>query len=408
MPIKGSTLLLGASLTVNAALSGVMVCDQERPFLFHLGHCRIPNLGMPRSAASPAVPEGSGTRAPSAPAMAALLSGDLKTLGARLRAAGFPPNIIRALIQAKIDELFRARRRELFAQSKMNPYWSKNFSNLDPDTLAKMGAMNKERTDMQKELLPDDPTMALLNPWQKNMNGSLPPEKIQRVQAINSDYTDLKNEIYSSAKGTLLPEDIEKLNLLDREQQSDMAEALSPNELFEYQIRNSPTSQQMRYSLQAFNPTEDEYRAIFKVQQAFDQQYGASNTPLTSDQNAERQKHQGEVLDQLKGVLSPERLEEYKEENGPGLSEREPSAVSPGSAYCRHQTGDGYPDRHLQAGRRHTPGQRASRTAERTSQLSALADEATTKATSIVGDRGFEAYRLATGNWIQSLKPPAN
>ena len=45
---------------------------------------------------------------------------------------------------------------------------------------------------------------------------------------------------------------------------------------------------------------------------------------------------------------------------------------------------------------------------ERTSQLSALADEATTKATSVVGDRGFEAYRQNSGNWIQNLKPPAN
>jgi hypothetical protein len=46
--------------------------------------------------------------------------------------------------------------------------------------------------------------------------------------------------------------------------------------------------------------------------------------------------------------------------------------------------------------------------AVRTSQLAALADEATTKATTVVGERGFEAYKQSVGSWIQHLNPPQN
>jgi hypothetical protein len=42
---------------------------------------------------------------------------------------------------------------------------------------------------------------------------------------------------------------------------------------------------------------------------------------------------------------------------------------------------------------------------ERTKQLAALAQEATTKISPLLGTRGFEPYKQYGGYWIQSLTP---
>jgi hypothetical protein len=46
--------------------------------------------------------------------------------------------------------------------------------------------------------------------------------------------------------------------------------------------------------------------------------------------------------------------------------------------------------------------------ADRSAQLAALADDATSKAGAILGERGLAAYKQNYGWWIQNLKPPAN
>jgi hypothetical protein len=325
---------------------------------------------------------------------------------ARLHGAGLPPSVVRAMILAQLNEMVMARRREIMSQAKVNPYWSQGFRALDPESAQKFSALFKERNDLQKQLLPDDPSPPV-NPRQQVLYGGLSAEKTKQVQAISQDYSELKYEIYNSANGTLLKEDTDKLALLDKEQQADMEGALSPSELLEYQIRNSPTADSMRSTMQAFSPTEDEFRAIFKVQQAFDQQYGANNDQLTSDQKAERQKHQGDVLDQLQGVLSPERLAEYKEETDPKfLAVNQTLSRFNLPVAATQQVMDIETDitKRADAIRADT----SLTDAVRTSQLSALADEATTKATSVVGERGFEAYRQSVGSWIQHINPPQN
>jgi hypothetical protein len=403
VPIKGSTLLLGASLTVNAAL--VAVVAVRAPSWFGTS-APDTDQGIRRSASSDGNPAIAPTHAPSGPALAALLSGDIKTLPDRLRAAGYPPSLIRELINAQLNEIFMARRRELIMHAKVNPYWSQGFRALDKDTMTKFVALNKERADLQKELLPDDPNPPV-TPRQQEMNGGLSPEKTKQVQSIMSDYSDLKNQVYNNANGALLPEDAQKLALLEKEQQADMAAALSPDELLEYQLRNSDTADQMRNTMQAFNPTEEEYRAIFKVQQAFDQQYGSNIGAMTADQRAAREDHKGEVMDQLQGILTPDRFAEYKQETDPTfLSVNQVLARFDLPKTATKQVMDIQSDitKRADAIRQDT----SLTDADRASRLSALADEAATKATAVVGERGFEAYRQTAGTWIQGLKPPAN
>jgi hypothetical protein len=205
----------------------------------------------------------------------------------------------------------------------------------------------------------------------------------------------------------MLPEDNEKLQYLQKEQDSEIAAELSPDELLEYQLRTSNTAGQLRYSLSAFNPTEGEFRAIFKAQQDFDKQYGSGGN-LTPDQQRVRQEHQGDLFASIQDAIGPDRAADYKLQTDPNYIQLTdlvdrldlPASVSKQVASVQSDI-----SKRADAVRK-DPGLSA---ADRNSQLAALADEATGSITAALGERGMAAYRNNGGGWLQALKqPPSN
>lgn len=399
MAARGTTLIIAASMAANAALLAIVAV--KAPSFLGLG----PAGPAGGEHASPGPPPPVNP-APGANTWTALRSDDLKSMAGRLRAAGFPPGVVKAIIASQIEHLFNARRRELLAQVGPRPYWSSLYGNYDHKMMSGLNAVYKEQTRMLKELVGDDQDDPLGNLYRQQMSGGVPREKFDRVQSIISDYNDMRNDVFANANGALLPEDQEKLAFLEREQKADIAAALTPAEQFEYQIRNSPMAGQLRSQMKAFNPTEDEFRSIFKAQQDFDQQYGSPwGPPMTPEQQQERQAHQADLTAQVQGALGPDRFAQYKQETDPsylqtsGLVER---LELPAEATRQVVDVQGDITKRADAVRK-DPGLSA---ADKKSQLAALADEATTKLGSVLGDRGLAAYRQSGGWWIQSLAPP--
>jgi hypothetical protein len=332
----------------------------------------------------------------------------VKSLIDRLRAAGFPPNVVRAIIKAQLDEKYMARRRAILDEMGPRPYWSAHYSNLDRKTMVGLNALNREEGKEIDGLVgPDENANGFFGISLKaDATAGLPKEKYDRVQAIMSDYNDMRNGIYSSANGVMLPEDNEKLQYLQKEQDSEIAAELSPDELLEYQMRTSNTASQLRFSLSAFNPTEDEFRAIYKAQQEFDSQYGAEGN-LTPDQQRERQAHQGDLLAKIQDALGPDRAADYKLQTDPNyiftkrLVERLdlPAAATQQVVSVQNDI-----TRRADAIRRDT----SLSAADRNSQLAALADEASGSISTVIGERGMAAYRDNGGGWIQGLRQPSN
>src|SRR5690606_8329296 len=73
--------------------------------------------------------------------------------------------------------------------------------------------------------------------------------------------------------------DREQLRFLQEEKRRDLESLLSPEELRAYDLRNSPTAQQLRWKMTKMNATEAEYLQIFDLQQNFDALY-SHNTPF--------------------------------------------------------------------------------------------------------------------------------
>ena len=406
--MKLRVVLLLVSLAVNGALVAALV--GQFPALTHLG---VEIAGAARPPAGPAQTRATASATDAAASnVTAQIWGllrtndDLPTLIARLRAAGFPPSVIRSIVAAEIGERFAARRKELIAAQSVTPFWkNQNSSSYDPKVTAALRALSREQSDLVKQLLGPDasPANDLMHAAMAGRFGNLPPEKIDQLQSILSDYGEMRMQIYSTANGVMLPEDRAKLALLDKEQHVDFAALLTPQELEEYNLRNSSTASQLRSQLALFNPTEDEFRAIFKIQQALDDQFGSTMT-MTMEQRRQYMEAQKQILPQFQAVLAPDRFAAFQQAVDPAYQqinrlvarlelppETSTQVVTLQKDIMQRATA-------AQTMRDATPDQRAA-------QLVVLNQEATAKLTQTLGARGFEAYKANGGYWLQMLQP---
>lgn len=405
MATKTSTLILLASLAANAALVAVVALREPSLFGPGLGDAGVPV--KPRAVPTAVPPQTLGG-SPGAQTWAALKADDLASMIARLRSAGFPPDVIRAIAKAQLDEKYRARRSELVAQDGPRPYWSRRYQGFDPKTYAALTSISREETKELNALLgPDEGVNPFLGvAVRPEGTAGLSREKYDRIQAINADFSDMMGGVFGGANGFMLPEDQEKMDYLRKEQQSEIAAELSPDEFFEYQLRTSNSAGQLRWKLSAFNATEDEFRELFKVQQDFDSQYGSTDGLLTPDQIKEREAHQPDLLAKVQDTLGPDRAADYKVKTDQSyidtnrLVERLelPAATTQQVVSVQNDI-----TKRADAIRK-DPTLSA---ADRSAQLSALADEATGEITAVMGERGMAAYKQYNAGWMQSLRPQA-
>lgn len=124
--MKLASIVLAGSLAANVA------------FLAHHLHSKPPrpdanastaaSTGNPSGARILASPEINAAPRPDAAQVAALWqqlrTEDLPTLVARLRAAGFPPTVVRSLIAGEVDARFAARRQAIIREQADSPFWT--------------------------------------------------------------------------------------------------------------------------------------------------------------------------------------------------------------------------------------------------------------------------------------------
>jgi hypothetical protein len=235
----------------------------------------------------------------------------------------------------------------------------------------------------------------------------MPPEKTGDVRRILAEFDDRRADAMG-AGGMLGPEQIRRLSALEQQQREALAGLLTPEELEHYLLRNSETAQRVRNQLSAFDPNEEEFRAIYRIQAEFDAQFGMISGPLSPEDQQRRGMAQQAMNEQIKAMLGPvrgaefERANDYSYRQSAQLINRLelPSEITAHIWGVKQEI-----ESRAMAIRR--DGSIAS--ADRTQQLAALADEAASKITPLLGGtHGFEAYRQYGGTWMNSLRmsPP--
>lgn len=250
-----------------------------------------------------------------------LHSTDLTKLVAQLRAAGFPPALVRAVVDAEVERQFSPRIKELTRVVNETPYWKPDpgYYAGNAKLFESISQIYRERSRLLRDLLGTDayawggidPTTA-----QKRQFGNLPSAKIDLVQRINDDYAEMIGQVRAATQGITLPEDREKMALLEREKRADLAAILTPEELAEYEMRSSPITMRLRTAFTIMDANEAEFRAIYTIHEGYkDVLYPTSMGGITFtgvDAMEKRREATRQINEQVKTALGDARFAQYQ------------------------------------------------------------------------------------------------
>lgn len=305
-------LFILASLLGNAVLAALFLA---RPTLAPSG---VRDFFSP--AAKPAASVRVAANAPKPPASprpplwTVVHSEDPRTYVARLRAAGFPPAIIRALVAAEINARYEERMRALQDPEPDAPFWKMRSNYFMPGDkrLEEMNQLARERAKILRDLFADDYFASDdVTAAQRRQFGNLSRSAIDAVQRIEDDYTEMSAAVRASTNGILLAEDREKLALLAREKHADLAAVLSPAELADYEMRTSPTTNALRSRLAGFDANEAEFRTVFQAQQSLNEKFPGSFGSVDYETRLAAQRA---YEDQLRTGLGEARYADFRRE----------------------------------------------------------------------------------------------
>jgi hypothetical protein len=398
--MKISTLYIGVSLTLNVVLLAV------------LARSALENAPSPMPASQPSAAK--ATPAPGAPAdvWTEIQGGDLAAQAAKLRAEGFPPATIRAIMLAQVRAQFADRRKALGAAAAARPYWD---GASDPQQTAAEAALRREEAQAIKAVLGDDPENGYAARLRRSLP-DLPAEKVALLAQIRERFDERRSDLHPVVGGRSTPADEEKLAALEKAQLAEIAAALTPQELEDYELRESSTASQLRYRLAGFDATEQEYRSLFKLQSDFDSRF--SNRGFGGD-SAEQQRARREAQAQLKAqteaTLGAERYAAYERANDYGYRQTTQIVarlnLPPETAneiYALQQSTQQQAAAlraSIMPAPASDPKARAAQAAEYAARAKAIVAEAEAQISAKLGPTGFEVYK-SSNTWLNNLTSP--
>lgn len=388
--MKIASLLAGASLALNAVLIVTLI-----------GHVASADDATEPSAVKSAAPA-PAARKPVATAevWAETEAGDLTTQVERLRAEGFPPATIRAIMAARVKAQFAARRKALEGAT-LTPYWESAYGSKD---MVALMALDREERKILRDLLGTDPTNTHLAQV-KRIFPNMPEDRLEQIAAMRERFNDERSDYFMGTRGAMAG-DNRKIDEMEKAFHDRLAAVLSPQELQEYDLRESRVAQQLRYSLAAFDATEQEYRAIFKIQSDFEAQYGRNYDPDMSQEAMKvRSQAQAQMKEQIKTALGDARYADY--ERGTDANYRRTTQLVARLNLPPETANDLYSVQQ-DTQKRATEIRRAVPTEPGgvPAALAALATEAEARIAAKLGPAGLEAYKTNNiGSWPNNLTP---
>lgn len=335
-----------------------------------------------------------------------------------LRNIGCPEETIRDIIITDIAKLFAKRRAALRAQVQPFKFWQtgdalQNDYSSNPELQRQLQELDKEQRALVKQLLGVDYHAEVSRylfdeTYEDRMYGFLPPEKQETLKTLQSKFDELEQQIYARSKGMLLDEDQEQLRLIAKQRDAELAQVLSPEELEEYQLRNSSTANSMRAQMTGFQPNEDEFRKIFRLQKTFDNEF-SQGFDLTDEAQsvikARAQQGAQEALnDEVKKILGEKRFTEYQRSQDPDY--RTLSQVADRFDLSREVVDRVYGMKQEAERQKTAIESNPNLTDEqRQAALSGIAKETERSVAKEMGGV-FKSYYKSGGNWIRNLGMP--
>ncbi|MFN7139797.1 MAG: hypothetical protein ACK4UN_10700, partial [Limisphaerales bacterium] len=164
-----------------------------------------------------------------------------------------------------------------------------------------------------------------------------------------------------------------------------------------YQLRLSQTSMMMRMQLGTFEPSEQEFRDIFKIRKNFDDEFGLFGMAALSKEERERKNAaEAQMKDQIKSLLGEDRYTDYtraQDWNYQGLVKiTDRNGLNRGVATEVFEM-----DKLSKEQIRTVQNDKSLDRAKRDELINAIKEETQTSIRNVLGDKAYEAYTNRPG-----------
>lgn len=334
-------------------------------------------------------------------------NGNLKTLVANLRAAGFPPAVVRAVTNQMISE-------QLGPAGTNLPFWKQTSAN--PEYLAEQQQLNSRRLELFQDLLGPDarPSVTMDAATRERRFGQLSDDKVDKIEALNRDINDLRSKMYAERKSGDFQSVMSAQAAAEQEQRAELAAILTPAELEQYEMRSSSAASRVMTNVKGIDITEAEYAALFRAQKAFESADPTrTGGALNQESMALRNAAQEEVNQQARAVLTDDRFYEYLKAADPSYARiaqfaSNYSNITPAMTYELSQIERNYQTSMMTLARP-LAGSNTMPSAERMAPLMAARKEYQEKLTTLLGAETATAYQQrnrSTGGVVTAVAKP--
>ncbi|MDR3460592.1 MAG: hypothetical protein P4N60_24445 [Verrucomicrobiae bacterium] len=350
---------------------------------------------------------------------------ELKEYIRKLRAVNCPEVTVQDLIIAEVNRRFAARINAPFQDPDVagqNDYWKPFQRKQDPEKAKKNRALFKARSaaekektalivelfgfDVQKQRLKEegyDPD----NNWNYATGdlAYLPEAKRGPVEKYLEDFQDKMQEFYTRVAGGWDADARAEQKKLEAEKLAGLAQFLTPQEVREYELRNSQIAQQISSDLHGVDLTREQYEALYDIQKKYgDSIYNYGDSGNTPEQRQQVEQNKKDMAAELATALGPdkqtelERAQDYQYQQLKSLARHNDLPVDTANKiYDFKQTAEKAVET-LKANQDLTVEQRQAAAAD-------IRAETEKSVQAALGDKLFQRYKKNGGWWINNLAP---
>jgi hypothetical protein len=303
----------------------------------------ITRPGVERERAEPRAVNSSFTKLPIGPSVVTITNGvkpefkwsqlettDYQEYIRRLRAVGCPEATIRDIILADLDNVYEPKLNKLRGINPVaatEPYWLVSRAvpkpKPSPEAEKEIKALMEERTALVKELLgvTEKSIRSEFN-WYEDAAQSkysfLTPEQGDKVMTLEKKVDELRKQAPSNPSGSAVAkmqeEEFEKFR------RKEMAEFMSPQEIYEYELRTSKLTAKLQDRFQSIEVNETEFRALYEYARMEEESRrgllpGEVRSPEKAKEIAELRR---KIEEGAREVVGPERVAELERFDDPG------------------------------------------------------------------------------------------
>jgi hypothetical protein len=337
-------------------------------------------------------------------------SPDYREYIANLRAVGCPESTLKDIILTDVMRLYAQRRGQYYHNGRPFKYWETNDKRKlkQPQIEERdrqLAAIDKDLPAVLRELLGINYERELNKYFvdtdeDDNRLSFLSEDKRSQILSLREQFEGKRELIrYNALNGTLSPAEVEQLRQIDQLQDEALAQVLGPQEKAQYELSTSPAAERLRQQLIGFNPTEEEFRALYDKQKAIDEAYEFQDTN-DATVLAAKTADEAQMMKEFQGNLAGERVGQFERSQNPEyqnltlLSQRYdlPAAAADTLLDMRQAVEE---ERQKLLSNKDIPPERVE------VALAAMRAETEKTARQTLGDRAFEQY-AQTAAWLKN------